>query len=144
MGKIVPHVAVPAGSSVGHGAVLAFAAVAEPPAGASAAAAEVPEPPEPVEVRQLADRVNGILQAAGLGRPVLRAERFLVAMRLAEGTDEKAVLRALEGENDEDLRRSGLWCPEEAEPRPVFDRDPADEPGRGADHPAGDSRTVPH
>ena len=55
MGKIVPHAAVPAGSSVGHGAVLAFAAVAEPPAGASAAAAGVPEPPGPADDDRLQD-----------------------------------------------------------------------------------------
>ena len=140
-GKIVPHVAVPAGKIVPHVAVHAFAAGAEAPGGA--AAAGVPEPPGPAEVRQLADRVNGILEVARLGRPVLRAERFLVAMVLAEETDENAVLLALRRENDEDLHLSVLWYSEEGE-RPIFDRDPADEPGRGAEPPAGDSRTVPH
>lgn len=144
-GKIVPHVAVPAGRSVGHGAVHAFAAGAEASGWApfGAAAAGVPEPPGPAEVRQLADRVDGILRAAGLGRPVPRADRFLVAMVLAEGTDEYAVLRAFGREHDEDLLLSVLRNSEEAE-RAIFDRGPADQPGRGAEPPAGNSRIVPH
>src|SRR5215207_7433385 len=129
-GKIVPHrLAVPAGKIVPHSAVQALAAGAEP---ATA---------EPEVIGELVDRLNGILEAAGLSRPVLGADGFLVTMVLDEHADAVKVLQALKSDGvDQDLRETELWPPAAA--GPSTDLETAGGPGTlGA--PGADSRTVP-
>jgi hypothetical protein len=129
-GKIVPHLAVPAGKIVPHAHIAGFVAAEAEPA------------EEPDDVEQLVDRLNGILEGAGLGRPVEQAEEYLVTVRLADGTDAAAVLAALHGAGAEgdDVRRARQWAPDEAAPDEAAADEAAADPGMVT----GDSRTVPH
>jgi hypothetical protein len=138
-GKIVPHwhLAVPAGAVstgkiVPHSAVQALAAGAEP------------APAEPDLIGELVDRLNGVLEAAGLGRPVLGAEEFLATIAVDDDADEVLVLRALRRDGvDEDLQKAQLWSPAAPGHDPSTGLETADSPGTlGA--PGADSRTVPH